>query len=416
MAQVRNKREGLFWFLAIACFAIGLIGIYDRLVNGHVNANYGSYIPWGLWVAAYIYMIGLSAGAFVMSSLVYVFKVEKFKKIGKLSLLVALATLVGALVTIWMDLGHMGRAWRLMLKTNFMSVMGWMVWLYSAYFILLIVELWLAMRSDLVKCSRESGLRGKICNFLLFGNKDDSPERQAKSARLLTILGTIGIPLAIAFHGSVGAIFGVVGARPYWHSGLTPIIFLVGAFLSGGALLAFIAANWAPNKGTEEHRSMIALLGKIILAMLALDVLLEYAEITVGLWQSVPEEAESLKLILFGDYWWVFWFVHVGLGVVVPALLLIFNGKSVRAVAIAGALIAVTFLAVRLNIVLPGLSVPEMEGLLHAYSSRGLTFDYFPSVSEWLVFIWSVSLAGLIFLLGKTYLPILDDKEAKGLN
>ena len=82
MAQVRNKREGLFWFLAIACFAIGLIGIYDRLVNGHVNANYGSYIPWGLWVAAYIYMIGLSAGAFVMSSLVYVFKVEKFKKIG----------------------------------------------------------------------------------------------------------------------------------------------------------------------------------------------------------------------------------------------------------------------------------------------------------------------------------------------
>ncbi|RME02020.1 MAG: hypothetical protein D6816_11545 [Bacteroidetes bacterium] len=416
MAQVRNKREGLFWFLAIACFAIGLIGIYDRLVHGHVNANYGSYIPWGLWVAAYIYMIGLSAGAFVMSSLVYVFKVKAFKKIGKLSLLVALATLVGALVTIWMDLGHMGRAWRLMFKTNFMSVMGWMVWLYSAYFILLIIELWLAMRSDLVRCSQESGLRGKICNFLLFGNKDDSPERQAKSARLLTILGTIGIPLAIAFHGSVGAIFGVVGARPYWHSGLTPIIFLIGAFLSGGALLTFIAANWAPNKGTEEHRSMIVLLGKILLAMLAFDVLLEYAEITVGLWQSVPEEAASLKLILFGEYWWVFWFVHVGLGVVVPALLLIFKGRSVRAVAIAGALIAVTFLAVRLNIVLPGLSVPEIEGLLHAYSSRGLTFDYFPSVSEWLVFIWSISLAGLIFLLGKTYLPILDDKGNESLS
>ncbi len=410
MAPVRNKREGLFWLLAIAFFAIGLVGIYDRLVNGHIHANYGSYIPWGLWVAAYIYMIGLSAGAFVMSSLVYVFKVEKFKKIGKLSLLVALATLVGALVTIWLDLGHMGRAWRLMLRTNFMSVMGWMVWLYSAYFLLLIVELWLAMRSDMVKCSVERGFRGRLCNFLLFGNKDDSPEYQAKSAKWLTRLGTIGIPLAIAFHGSVGAIFGVVGARPYWHSGLTPIIFLVGAFLSGGALLAFIAANWAPNKGTEEHRSMMFLLGRIILAILALDVLLEYAEITVGLWQSVPEEANSIKMMLFGDYWWVFWFVHLGLGVIVPALLLIFKGKSVRAIAIAGALIAVTFLAVRLNIVLPGLSVPEMEGLKHAYSSRGLSFEYFPSISEWLVFIWSVSLAGLLFLLGKTYLPIIDDK------
>ena len=73
-------------------------------------------------------------------------------------------------------------------------------------------------------------------------------------------------------------------------------------------------------------------------------------------------------------------------------------------------------LLVRLNIVLPGLSVPEMEGLLHAYSTRGLTFDYFPSVSEWLVFIWSISLAGLIFLLGKTYLPILDDKGNESLS
>ena len=155
---------------------------------------------------------------------------------------------------------------------------------------------------------------------------------------------------------------------------------------------------------------MMFLLGRIILAILALDVLLEYAEITVGLWQSVPEEANSIKMMLFGDYWWVFWFVHLGLGVIVPALLLIFKGKSVRAIAIAGALIAVTFLAVRLNIVLPGLSVPEMEGLKHAYSSRGLSFEYFPSISEWLVFIWSVSLAGLLFLLGKTYLPIIDDK------
>ena len=29
-------------------------------VNGHLNANYGSVVPWGLWVAAYIYFIGLS--------------------------------------------------------------------------------------------------------------------------------------------------------------------------------------------------------------------------------------------------------------------------------------------------------------------------------------------------------------------
>ena len=43
------------------------------------------------------------------------------------------------------------------------------------------------------------------------------------------------VVLAIAFHGSVGAIFGVVAARPYWNSALTPIIFLAGAGMSMGA-------------------------------------------------------------------------------------------------------------------------------------------------------------------------------------
>ncbi|RMG30501.1 MAG: hypothetical protein D6730_02470 [Bacteroidetes bacterium] len=409
MNTQNNKIEKLFWTITLVAFAIGLVGVYDRIFYGHIHANYGSYIPWGLWVAAYIYMIGLSAGAFVMSSLVYVFGVSEFKKIGKLSLLVALATLVGALVTIWMDLGHMGRAWRLMLRTNFTSVMGWMVWLYSFYFILLLTELWLAMRSDMLKLRDEASLRGKISRFLLFGDKEDSPEKQEKSMRLLKILGTIGIPLAIAFHGSVGAIFGVVGARPHWHSGLTPIIFLVGAFLSGGALLTFISAIWGPGRGTQEHRNMIVKLGRILLALLAVDVLLEYAEITVGIWQAVPEEAESLKLMLFGTYWWVFWIVHLGLGVVLPAVLLLTRSKSVGAVATAGLLIAVTFISVRLNIVLPGLAVPELEGLVHAYTGPGLTFNYFPSLSEWLLFIWSVSLAALLFLLGKRYLPILDE-------
>ncbi len=399
--------QRIAWAIAIVAFLVGLVGLYQRLAFGHQVTNYGSYVPWGLWVAAYIYFIGLSAGAFLLSTLVYVFRVERLEKIGKLALWTALVTLVAAMFSIWLDLGHPERAWRLVLRTNFRSIMGWMIWFYTAYFLLLLVELWFAMRPDLVACKDEPGLKGALCRFLTFGQTDLSEATLARDRRILQVLGTIGVPLAIAFHGGVGALFGVVGARPYWHSGLTPIMFLVGALLSGGALLTFITAIWGPDRGTPEHRELVGYLGRITLGLLALDVLLEWAEYSIALWHAVPAEAASVRLVLFGPYWWVFWIVHLGLGVVVPFILLALNGRRPGLVATAGALIAITFLAVRVNIVVPGLAVEELRGLSRAFYGPGLTFDYFPSTAEWLFFIWVVGLAGLLFLIGYSLLPIV---------
>ena len=403
---------GLFWVLAIAAFAAGLYGLVQRLATGHQLANYGSYVPWGLWVAGYIYMIGLSAGAFLMSALVYVFRVKQLEKVGPLALWTALATLFGALILIWLDLGHPERAWKLLLNTNPGSIMGWMSWLYLTYFVLLVVELWFALRSRLATSASSAGAKGAIARLLSLGRRDTSAQARARDMKVLRVLGTIGVPVAIAFHGSVGAIFGAVGARPVWHSGLTPIIFLVGALLSGGALLTFIAAIWGPNPGSHEHRATIKIMSLIVLGLLALDVLLEWAEFSVGLWYAGGgTEAVSLRLILFGPYGWAFWIVHLGLGVVLPGLLLIFGRRSLSVVAAACFLIAVTFLTVRLNIVLPALAVEEIEGIQKAFSGTGLTTAYAPTLMEWLVFIWAVGLSALIFLFGWQLLPIITGED-----
>ncbi len=431
MAKYASRLDRFFWVLALAAFGVGLYGLYGRIAFGHAGANYGSYVPWGLWVAAYLYLVGLSAGAFLFSTLVYVFNIrrvsgegtvaapavgladgaaferEQLEQVGKLALFTALVTLVGALICIWLDLGHPERAWKLVLQTSFRSVMGWMIWFYSAYFVLLLVELWLALRADLVARQDKSALT----RFLTFGRRDVSPTALAADRRLLRILGSVGVALAIAFHGSVGAIFGVVAARPYWNSALTPIIFLAGALLSGGALLTFVTAIWGPEPGSEIHRNLMRFLGQIVLGLLALDVLLEWAEFSIGLWSASPGEAASLQLVLFGPYWWGFWIVHVGLGVIAPAILLIFLRRKIWAVATAGALIATTFLVVRLNTVIPGLAIPELSGLEAAFTGPGLTTHYVPSINEWLVFVWAVGLAALIFLVGRRILPIIHTER-----
>ena len=400
---MKKQTTLLILFLAIAGFIAGSYGLWDRLANGHVNAAYGSYVPWGLWVAEYTYFIGLSAGAFLLSTLVYVFNVRRLEKVGKLALLTALVTLFAAMFLIFLDLGHPERAWELVINTNFTSIMGWMIWLYSAYFILLLVEFWFALHGDLVSWSTRSGL----ARILTFGRRDNSPAARAADRGTLRILGSIGVPLAIAFHGGVGALFGVLGSRPYWNSGLTPIVFLVGALLSGGALLTGVTALFDTNRGTEEHRNLVLFLGKIVVGLLAFDALLEWADYSISYYASIPAHVNALQLVLFGPYWWVFWGVHLGLGVIVPAILLVAGRRSILSITVASLLIAATFITVRMNIVIPALVTPELQGLQQAFAGPGLTYAYFPSLTEWLLGLWAASVAVLVFLAGLHWLPIL---------
>lgn len=375
---MRNNRLGLLW---TGAFVLGLAGLFQRLFFGHTGVHYGSYVPWGLWVALYIYFIGLSAGAFLLSSLVYVFGIHRLEKIGRLALFTAWISLLAALLSIWFDLGHMERAWRVMLTPNFSSMMAWMVWLYSAYFLLLTVDIWLVMRPG-----------------------------PARGAIWVKRLATLGVPLAIAFHGGVGALFAVVGAKPYWHSSIIPVLFLTGALTSGGALLLAIVAFFWPEEDGEKP-AIVSLLSRLVLGLLCFDLLLEWAEISVPLWAGFDYHTASLKLVLFGPYWWVFWVFHLALGSLIPLYLLWRKPESRRALGAAGMLIVLTFMSVRLNIVIPGQVVPELKGLEQAYVEPHLSFRYFPSLSEWLLALWIASLAVALFYLGWRYLPLRTERR-----
>lgn len=63
-------------------------------------------MPWGLWVAFYIFFIGLSAGSFLLSTTVYVFRSDRLAGVGRLGLVQALACLAAGLAFISVDLGH----------------------------------------------------------------------------------------------------------------------------------------------------------------------------------------------------------------------------------------------------------------------------------------------------------------------
>lgn len=372
--------------ISIVALAIGMIGFADRAIFSHQHTNYGSAIPWGLWVAAYIYFVGLSAGSFLLSALIYVFNIKKFERIGRLALLTALVTLIGGLIAIWVDLGHMSRAWRLLIFPNFQSVMAWVVYFYGAYVILLGTEMYIVMRRDEQKLSEK---------------------KTENDHKIIKALAITGIPLAIAFHGGVGALFGVVGAQSGWHSGLYPIYFLISALVSGTAVLTGFVAVFGAGKGSDEHKSIVKTLSYVVMGLLVFDLLLEASEILITLYGAIPSHTGPVKIMLFGNFWWMFWVVHLLLGSLAPIALMIKNRASdVKITAIACFMIALAFMAVRVNLVIPSLATPHWKSLPGAFYDQRITWDYFPSMAEFSVLIGIFGLCGILYYLGMLYLPI----------
>jgi len=403
-----KKALVVLWLIVLI---VGLLGVIERISGGLRPTALGSYVTWGLWIAADIYFIGLSAGAFLISSLVYVFRIRKLERVGPLALFTALVTLLLALASAWFDIGHMARFYKVFTTPSPRSMMAWMIWLYTLYSLLLTAELWLALRPRLLAWSKLTDVRGYVGRALLLGRTEVGPETLAQNRRVLRVLGSIGIPLAIAFHGGMGALFATLIARPYWYGPLYPIYFLTGALVSGTAfLIALTAVMWRRWDGPLHEA--VFFLGRVLLGLMLFDLLLEWAELTIPSWYGVGPEIDLFKVVLFGEYWWVFWIVHLLLGVAIPLYYLVRHPRSLAAVGIAGWLVAICFMAVRLDIVIPGFVMPELRGLNRAFFDPRLTYSYFPSAMEWQVFAFVVAVGVALFVLGWRLLPLTEEAGA----
>ena len=133
------------WVVAV----FGMGALFYRLSVGLGITRLGSTVPWGLWVAFYIYFIGLSAGSFLLSSLVFVFGNKNLEPLSRLAVLQAFVCLLLGLVFIFIDLGHWERFHYVLIYPQWHSVLAWEIWFYNAYIIVLLLELWMLMRRDL---------------------------------------------------------------------------------------------------------------------------------------------------------------------------------------------------------------------------------------------------------------------------
>lgn len=364
---------------------LGVVGMYLRIAHGHDDAGYGSYVPWGLWIAIYFHGVGIAAGAFAVSAVGFLLQAPGFRS--RLSLRVATALVVAAvgpaLLAVGLDLGQMGRAYRMLTDPSFTSMMAVNSWLYLALLAVAGAVWVLSYRPD----------RGWLKPVLV-----------------------LGIVLSIMVPSQSGAFFGVVDAKPYWHSALLPILLLTSALVAGAATLMVVRAvlGDAELAGVRDlaadARPAVSLLRYVVLLGLVVYFVLEFAEFSVAMWNP-GASSPALDLVLTGPYWWVFWIVHLLLGVLVPVALLLTRRPTLWVGA--GALVALTMLASRLNVLIPGQAVGEIEGLQEAFWHPRLSYVYDATLMEYLVGLFILALGMALLWVGLKVSAVVEARTTR---
>jgi protein NrfD len=380
-AYRHDRRVDFFVSMSLAglLLLLGSYGVFQVLVGG-VHGALTSYVPWGLWVGVYVYLVWLEVGMILSYFMLRrYFKIDGLEKLGPVVMLAAIAALTAALFTIGMDLGHPFRFWKAYLNPNFGSLMTWMIWLHTLYLVILSLELYA------YKSGKETVRRWQI---------------------YLNLLTYVSIPIGVALIAVIGGLFGVVAARPFWNASVLPLMFFIASMVGGLGLLTLLHLLFSPTEGSLLFHETARDMSRIFLGAILVGLVAALANGLVIAYPNVPAYAEGLRLVLFGPYWWTIWIVHLVFGVVVPIILLAFWRKNVYAIAAAAGLYVAAFSMVPVNIIIPGLAypMPAMEGLRDAFSHEKLTFAYTPAAVEWLVVLFSIGIALLIFSLGHRFI------------
>ncbi|HYG58683.1 MAG TPA: NrfD/PsrC family molybdoenzyme membrane anchor subunit, partial [Symbiobacteriaceae bacterium] len=214
------------WMLGLVLLLAGIPAFYSRIVLNH-HGDVTSYVPWGLWVGSYVYLVWLEVGSILVYTVItYVLDRPDLKKVGRAVLLTALVALICALFLIAMDLGHVWRLYKAFVQPQFSSLMSWMIWLHSAYLVILVWELWLNVKPDLAARA----------------GKPLAPQALEGLKKTGGLLAFISLPAGVILISIIGGLFGVIAGRPYWNASILPMVFFISSLVAGAGLITVIAA------------------------------------------------------------------------------------------------------------------------------------------------------------------------------
>lgn len=363
-----------------------------QLTGGMVQTGMRNMDSWGLYITMFMFLVGLSAGGLIISSIPRAFGMKGFGGISKIAVWTSICCTVLAIGFVVVDLGNPMRVWELFIYSNFNSPLMWDIVVLATYLILSIVYLWAMLR-------HEAG---------------------GVSATALRVISTIALVCAVLVHSVTAWIFSLQQAHEMWHTALMAPWFVSSALVCGTALVLVVVIALRKAGYLALDQSFVVKMTKMLGAFICVDLYFFGCDL---LTEAFPngEGVEIVTMLTSGPLAPFFWIEVIGCAIAavicfVPQL------RSNPAIVVASLLAIVGIFCKRVQLLVGGFQVANLdypfamtsnsitnwtEGIRGAY--EGLV--YFPTMLEVGIVVGVIGLGALMLLLGLKFLPLRPSND-----
>jgi len=362
---------GIAIIVAIVRYAVG-IGAISNLNNAY---------PWGFWVSFDLYTgIAISSGAFIITSIVYIFELEQFRPLVRPTLLTGSLGYIMEVIALLVDLGHPERIWHYFVYQNFSSfllVIGLYVMAYSAI-----------MAVEFVPVVFERLKWDKLAGFL---------------RRFMKPVVIVGAVISTLHQGALGALLLIQPAKlhPLWWTPILPVLFFISALAIGVAMTLFESSLSSRfyERGLEIH--LLEKLAGILPFILGIYLLVKFGQLSF---------AGDLKYLFTSGLMSVLFWTEILAGVVLPLVLFSFKKvrQSPKGLFFGATAVLLGMIVNRFNVSWFAVNHPDPLTYLPTFMSN---VHYAPSLPEVAVSLGIFSAGILAFGMAVKYLPVFEEKE-----
>jgi len=360
--------KGIFYLL----LAVGAVVTVQRFAYGlGAVTNLSDEFPWGLWVGFDVLCgVGLAAGGFTITALVYLLNAKRFEPIVRPTVLTAFLGYLMVVVALLYDLGRPWNLWHPLVMWNTDSVMFEVSWCVTLYTTVLALEV--------------SGMLFEKLGW----------RRALRIQRNFTLpLVIAGVLLSTLHQSSLGAFYLISPGKlhAFWYSPALPWLFWLSSIAVGLAMVIVESRLSSRAFGRALERDLLTDVGRLLTAALGVYAVARLYDLwrlgTLG--EVLPLTYESGLLA-----------VELTLGLFAPLAILAWRRfRSSPGALYAAALLTVAgFVCNRLNVTVTGFE-----------STLGMR--YVPAWSEVAITLMLVALGFAAFRLAVRLLPVFPSPE-----
>ena len=387
-----SKATVIYGAVALFLIALGFYSFVTLEHEGHWLTGMNNQIVWGLPHVFAIFLIIAASGVLNIASISSVFNIKIYKSLGRLSALLAICLLTGGLIVLVLDLGRPDRLIVAMTTFNFKSIFAWNIFLYSGFMGIIAIYLWMMF--------------------------------EARYNKFVKKIGTFAFIWRVTLTTGTGSIFAFLVAKDGYGTLMAPL-FIALSLLLGTAIFYKILFWMDKGLGVRLGPEIISRFRKLLIYFTFAVFYITILSHLTSLYVTKNHGFEFFLLFSKNIYTFLFWFCQIGIGTLLP-LIILYNeklSKSSFGVLLASTLVIFGSFTMLYIIIISGQAYPL--DLFPGYTETSSFYDgaiaaYTPSVYEIMLGLGGVGISAAIYIFAIMILDFtpryLDDEYTLGKN